>query len=383
MLFKARPLGDRDMKVVKRIEEIRQRLKYATGEARVWGGLLRRFAFAKAIQGSNSIEGFDVTIEDAVAAADNDEPLTAGGEDWAAVTSYRDAMTYVLQLADDPHFRYSEDLIRGLHFMMMRYDLTKHPGRWRPGAIFVRDEAARKIVYEGPDAGRLPRLMAELVEELNGPGRPPGMVNAAMAHLNLAMIHPFSDGNGRMARILQTLVLAREGVLSPQFCSIEEYLGRYTREYYDVLAQVGGGKWHPERDPLPWIRFCLRAHYRQANALIHRTAFMQRLADEVETEVHRRHLNPRMIMPLTEAAFGLRIRNASYRTAADVSLHVASRDLKQLADSGLLKTVGERRGRLYVASEELIRLRKSIRVPRLDDDPFAYEEDDLPGLDPS
>ena len=105
MLFKARPLGDRDMKVVKRIEEIRQRLKYATGEARVWGGLLRRFAFAKAIQGSNSIEGFDVTIEDAVAAADNDEPLTADGEDWAAVTSYRDAMTYVLQLADDPHFR--------------------------------------------------------------------------------------------------------------------------------------------------------------------------------------------------------------------------------------------------------------------------------------
>jgi hypothetical protein len=90
-----------------------------------------------------------------------------------------------------------------------------------------------------------------------------------------------------------------------------------------------------------------------------------------------------MIMPLTEAAFGLRIRNASYRTAADVSLHVASRDLKQLADSGLLKTVGERRGRLYVASEELTRLRKSIRVPRLDDDPFAYEEDDLPGLDPS
>src|SRR2546430_2215445 len=140
MLFKAHSLADRDMKVVKRIEDMRQRLKYATGEARVWGGLLRRFAFAKALQGSNSIEGFDVTIEDAVAAADNDEPLTAEGDDWAAVTSYRDAMTYVLQLADDPHFRYSEDLIRGLHFMMMRYDLRKHPGRWRPGAIFVREE---------------------------------------------------------------------------------------------------------------------------------------------------------------------------------------------------------------------------------------------------
>jgi Fic family protein len=50
-----------------------------------------------------------------------------------------------------------------------------------------------------------------------------------MAHLNLVMIHPFRDGNGRMARCLQSVVLAREGVLSPVFMSVEEYLGRNTQ----------------------------------------------------------------------------------------------------------------------------------------------------------
>jgi hypothetical protein len=62
-------------------------------------------------------------------------------------------MTYVLQLSDDPHFRYTADLLRGLHYIMLSYDLTKNPGKWRPGPIYVRDEARKVVVYEGPDAG--------------------------------------------------------------------------------------------------------------------------------------------------------------------------------------------------------------------------------------
>ncbi|GAB2822248.1 hypothetical protein GCM10027022_10850 [Alpinimonas psychrophila] len=66
-------------------------------------------------------------------------------------------------------------------------------------------------------------------------------VPALMAHLNLVMIHPFRDGNGRMARCLQSLILAAEGVLSPVFMSVEEYLGNNTQDYYRMLAEVCGG----------------------------------------------------------------------------------------------------------------------------------------------
>src|SRR6267143_1167825 len=236
MLYTTPELLPLEHDVLGQIGEIRQSLKYALGAPAKWHGSLRRSTFARNIRGSNSIEGFNVSAEDALAAVAGVEPTDAEAETWHAIKGYRDAMTYILQLAHDPHFTYDESLFRGLHFIMLSYDLTKNPGRWRPGPISVIDEAKRERAYEGPDAEMVPKLVKELTSWLQGGNNHiPAMVRAAMTHLNLTMIHPFSDGNGRMARCLQTLVLAREGILEPEFCSIEEYLGRNTPMYYQVL----------------------------------------------------------------------------------------------------------------------------------------------------
>jgi Fic family protein len=132
--------------------------------------------------------------------------------------------------------------------------------------------------------------MAELIQDMNAPSDVPVLVRAAMAHLNLVMIHPFSDGNGRMGRALQTMVLSREGIVDPRFSSIEEYLGRNTTEYYKILQETGQGAWHPERDTLPWIKFCLTAHYRQAETLLRRIKEMERLNDILDRELKQRSL---------------------------------------------------------------------------------------------
>ena len=372
MIFQTPELTVKEEEVVLRIEELKRTLGYSVSvTSKRWQGLLRRITFARAVRGSNSIEGYDVALDDAIAAAEGEEPLDPKTEAWAAVTGYQSAMTYVLQLADDPHFGYSADLVRGLHFMMMQYKLTKNPGRWRPGPIFVRDDEREEVVYEGPDAELVPGLVQELLDFLNRPPQDmPVVVKAAMAHLNLVMIHPFSDGNGRMARCLQTLVLARGGVLASPFSSIEEYLGRNTLAYYDVLAEVGGGSWHPERDARPWIRFCLTAHYRQATTLLLRSKELARLWDTLEHEAIRRGLPERTVLALAEAAAGLRIRNATYRPIAEISDQVASRDLKSLVEHGLLVAKGERRGRYYVASEVLQAIHAKTREPRKVEDPF-------------
>jgi Fic family protein len=208
----------------------------------------------------------------------------------------------------------------------------------------------------------------------------PALVKAAMAHLNLVMIHPFRDGNGRMARCLQTLVLAKENVVAPVFSSIEEYLGRNTQAYYDVLADVGQGAWHPERSATPWMRFCMTAHYRQAKTLLRRYQEYGRLYRECAELAGQRVLPERSVAALMDAAIGLRIRNGAYRKAVSVSQAeeiselTATRDLKALVASNLLDPVGERRGRYYVASPEL-RARwtaiRNERPPRFADDPFA------------
>ena len=252
------------------VEELKKSLRHQLNEPQRWYGPLRRLSAARAIQGSNSIEGFEAKLDDAAAIVAGEAPLDADEETRLALSGYRDAMTYVLQLADDDEFAYSAQLLKSLHFMMTSYDLHNRPGRWRHGAIYVRKEETGEIVYEGPDAEQVPELIEELVAALStpAPSVDTRLIQAGMAHLNLVMIHPFRDGNGRMARCLQSLVLARAGVLSPVFISIEEYLGRNTLRYYDVLAEVGDGAWHPCNDARPWVRFTITAHLRQARTML-------------------------------------------------------------------------------------------------------------------
>ncbi|MGH8143991.1 MAG: Fic family protein [Steroidobacteraceae bacterium] len=372
MLYQVPQLPSAFLQVVERVDEMRLRLKFMLQQApRRWTGLLRRSTFARSIQGSNSIEGFQVTVDDAAAAVDGEEPLDEKTEAWYAVRGYREAMTYVLQLADDPHFVYHEAVLRGLHFMMTSYDMNSSPGRWRPGFIYVKREGSGETVYEGPDAALVPELVAQLIEQLNARSPLPIMVRAALAHLNLVMIHPYSDGNGRMARALQTLVLAREGILDPAFSSIEEYLGHNTQAYYAVLAAVGQGEWHPEHDALPWVKFCLTAHFRQAQTLLRRTQETGRLARILEEEVKRRGLNERTVAALLDAAYGYRVRNTTYRKAADVSDAVSSRDLGALANAGLLIGHGAKRGRYYLAGDWVRQQRAQTDLPRVQTDPFS------------
>jgi Fic family protein len=371
MLFQPPDLLPAEMEVLEKINAMRQTLKYAISAPGRWYGFLRRATIARNIRGSNSIEGINVTRDDAFAAVENDEPLTAERSTWQATIGYRNAMTYALQLADDPHFSYSEGLIRSLHFMMLQHELPKHPGRYRPGVIFVRDERKQETVYEGPDAELVPGLMAELVRSLNERTDIPVMIRAAMGHLNLVMIHPFSDGNGRMARCLQTLILGRERIVEPPFCSIEEYLGRFTQEYYDVLAAVGKGSFHPENDCREWVRFSLVAHFRAASWLVQRSRIAQRVWTEVEDLAKKKGVNERSIPILVDATFGYRIRRTHYMSSADVSEQVASRDLKILVDHGLLTAEGETRGRIYVASEVLTTIFRRNWEPRTNADPFT------------
>jgi Fic family protein len=375
MIFTEPTLDAREVEVASTIDELRERLGRQLHQPRRWVGNLRRLSLARAIQGSNSIEGFVASLEDVAAVDAGEDPADVDPETGLALRGYREAMTYVLQLSVDERFEYSEQLLKSLHFMMTSYDLATRPGRWRAGPIYVHDGRTSDIVYEGPEVDRVPDLMAELVAWLREGSASPAIVRAGMAHLDLAMIHPFRDGNGRMARCLQTLVLARDGVLEPEFCSIEEYLGRNTEDYYLVLRQVGRGAWHPENDARPWVRLVLTAHYRQAQTLLHRVRESEQLWVALEQIARTEGLRERSLDALFEAAQGLRIRRATYQRLAGEALgeQTAGRDLRELAERGLLVPHGEKRGRHYTGSERLLETWRRIRSrrPAVEDDPFG------------
>lgn len=368
MLFAAPTLSSADRNTLERIENLRHELASQVRVPRRWLGSLRRLTLARAVQGSNSIEGYDAPIEDVIAAGEGEAPLDAETETYEALRGYQAAMTYVLQMAkDDPPPAIDVSLLKSLHFMMISHDLAKNPGRWRPGSIWVTREPDHIVVYEGPGPELVPELMEELARSLEGDDSEPVLVRAAMAHLNLVMIHPFSDGNGRMARCLQTLALARERIVSPEFSSIEEYLGRYTTTYYEVLAEVGRGSWYPENDASNWVRFCLAAHEAQARRLLQRLRDFERIWDICSHLASLSRLPDRCVPALVDAARGMRIRNATYRSLVErsegeaISEQVASRDLKMMVQSGLLVPQGEKRGRLYVRGQPLAEAWAAVR----------------------
>lgn len=380
MMFTTPDLYEIEIEVLDDIDTLEHQLRHRLHEPRRWSGSLRKLTLARAIQGSNSIEGFNAALDDVVAIVVGEDPLDATEETKQALKGYQDAMTYVLQMLQEPAIDYSGQLLKSLHFMMTSYDLTNRPGLWRHGDIFVEREETGETVYKGPHIDDVPALIDELADSLNHQDDNHRVVRAGMAHLNLVMVHPFRDGNGRMARCLQSLVLAREGSwLSPVFLSIEEYLGRNTQDYYDELTGVGGGSWQPERDARSWIRFVLTAHLHQAKTLVRRVHESEQLWGALESLTDANRLNPRSVVALFDAALGHRVRSSTYRASLkfsdeEVSEVTASRDLRLLVEAGLLTAVGERRGRHYLAAEPVRAARAQVvegRDSALFLDPFA------------
>jgi Fic family protein len=389
VIYETPPVGPEKRAALDRIEEVWRQLGPYVADSRRWVGSVRRILAARANQFSNSIEGYNVSTEDAIAALQGaTEPVDSQWEDWQANLGYRRAMTYVLQLARDDCFEYSPVLLRSLHYMMTEYSLEAGPGLWRPGPIWVQNSTSGEVVYEAPVADEAPGLVDELIGNLNGEDDCPPLVRASMAHLNLVLIHPFRDGNGRMGRALQSLVLVREGFLARELCSIEEYLGQpgNQQRYYDTLTEVAKGSWSPNRASRPWVRFCLEAHYVQALSVLRRIRESERIWEGILGLAGRDSLPPRATEALFDATMGLRVRNASYRATLaengeEISAQTATNDFRELVRSGLLLQEGSKRGAHYIAGGELRELRAKVLANRtpIKVDGLFDPQDPLPG----
>ena len=341
---------------LKELDELRRRLGEGTQAPGRWLGQLRRQVRASSVASSVSIEGFAVPAGEAAALVAGDEQPPADDENRLAVASYARAMDHVRIMAIDPGFRWSQRVILDLHFDACYFQRDKIPGLWRIGPIYVTSAESGPPAYEGPPAERVPGLMEEAADWLqNGDLDAHVVVRAAMAHLHVVSVHPFRDGNGRISRIVQSLVLGRAGLLAPEFSSIEEYLGHHTQEYYAVLRQVQAGSYQPDRDAAPWVRFCVTAHIEQARLRLEQLSNAAARWEILERLVEARGWPDRLVIALEQSLFDGAER-AAYAAEADISLATATSDLRRLLDAGLVAQVGRTRSTRYVASDELRRV---------------------------
>ena len=343
--------------ILRRLEELDELRRYLAQQlgtsAQPWTGALRRLAAAEATVGSTSIEGYGASLEDTVEILAGRHPSSTSDETQRIIAAYAQAMDRVGVLSEDHRFDWSPQTILELHFLVCHPQREAGPGRLRDGSVIVSRGLGRDP-YRPPSSGEVPGLVNEVARWLSSGdlARHP-VVRAAMAHLNLVSIHPFRDGNGRVARVVQSLVLAKEGLLSPELVSIEPYLGRHTREYYAVLEEVQGPAFDPRRDASPWVEFCIEAHVLEATERRRWLEIAYARHDFCEHVARDQGYPERFVIALDQALLGLPLTNADYRREADVASPTAVQDMQRLRRDGWLDQEGGGRSVRYVASGKL------------------------------
>jgi Fic family protein len=334
------------------LARLRDTLGHEVKTRSLWMGSLRREVRASSIESSTSIEGFSVSPEEALALTSGRETASRDGENRQAVACYAQAMDHVGTMAIDPSFRWLDRVILDLHFDACCFQRDSDPGLWRTGQIGVTG-ADGSLEYRGPDAEQVVELMAEVVDWMaQGDLDADVVVRAAMAHLHVVSVHPFRDGNGRVSRIVQSLVLARQGASSPEFFSIEEYLGSHTREYYAALREAQGGSYQPQRDASGWVAFCVEAHLVQARRRLAQIEQAAARWHHLEELVGERKWPDRLVIALEQSLVGGTERG-KYGKEAGVSPATASADFRRLLDAGFVSRRGRGRNIGYVASSRL------------------------------
>jgi Fic family protein len=200
---------------------------------------------------SSQIEGTQSSLSDLLlfeADALPDVPI----DDVTEVSNYVAAMQHGLRRIRED-FPLSNRLLREMHAKLLARGRgsEKQPGEFRRSQNWIGGSRPGDAVFVPPPPHELSACLGALEKWLHDkPERTPTVLKAALAHVQFETIHPFLDGNGRVGRLLVTLLLCAEGVLREPLLYLSLYLKRHRSEYYALLERVRAtGEWED------WIGF--------------------------------------------------------------------------------------------------------------------------------
>lgn len=324
-------------------------------------GELRRHALAETIHYSTRIEGNTLTfqqVQSLLSGGSADAPQAQVQE----VHNYREAISYVQSLVVDRYPTITEETIRTIHYLVSKSLPGDYsPGKYRTIQNFVVDRISQRRLFLPPIPEKVPELMKDFVAWVNTRDELPTVYKAALAHLNLVAVHPFVDGNGRTARVLDSLVMYQGGFRSQDLVSLEAYFGKDTQGYYNALSSALGSTYSPQRDVSAWINYYLEAHTKQAQAAVQVVRQMEAEWNGVEAALKDEGFSPWQIGTLWLTLRRGRMTNREYRGITGRSSISAWSDLRRLVESGWLVSFGRGRNVVYAPSTKAKDLYEEIR----------------------
>jgi len=267
------------------------------------------------------------------------------------VQNYVHAMEYGLKRLNE--FPLSLRFIRELHGMLMQGVRGEHatPGEFRQSQNWIGSAGAAldEATFIPPPVPEMTECLNQLEKFLHAETRLPPLIEAALVHYQFEAIHPFLDGNGRIGRLLVTLLLCQRNVLSKPLLFLSAFFEQHRQEYYELLLKISSmGRW---RD---WIEFFLRAVTEQSGDAVSRSRHLQELQRNYTQLAREKHLPPTagqlvdliLMKPVLSAKTAQEFLKVTYPGA--------QKAIKALLEVGILTEItGRKRDKAYAANEVL------------------------------
>lgn len=296
---------------------------------------------------SSQIEGTQSSISDLLL---HESKLVTGVplDDVREVSNYIAAQTHGLKRIRDDGLPISLRLMKEMHGILLSQGRGKDkaPGEIRRSQNWIGGTRPSDARFVPPPPEQVLDCLGNLEKFINDqPERTPALIKAALAHVQFETIHPFLDGNGRLGRLLITLMFCAEKVLQEPLLYLSLYFKQNREEYYDLLDYV-----RTKGDWLSWLRFFLNGIRETAEQAVATAGLIQRQFDRDEktieemrlrtTAVNRVHvfMQRQPIVDVPMIASGLGVSAPTARKTIETLLHL----------NILREITGKKRDRVYV-----------------------------------
>ncbi|MEX5215707.1 MAG: Fic family protein [Nitrospiraceae bacterium] len=248
-------------------------------------------------------------------------------------------------------FPLSLRFIRELHERLMEGARGDHltPGEFRRSQNWIGPAGCTLMdsLYVPPPVEEMEQALAQFETYLHAPSTLPLLVRLAAIHYQFEAIHPFLDGNGRIGRLLITLLLCKEGILSEPLLYLSAYFERQRDEYYQLLLAVSQrGRW------AEWMSFFLRGVAEQSRDALVRSGSLRQLWQGYRGEfqsarssaLQLRLIDQLFAYPAITASQAARLLQVTHRSA--------QLNIEKLIRKGILKeATGKQRNRIFIAPQ--------------------------------
>ena len=262
------------------------------------------------------------------------------------VQNYVRAMEYGLKRLND--LPLSLRFIRELHGILMDGVRGEHatPGEFRQSQNWIGASGAtlNEATFVPPSVLEMQECLGQLEKFLHSDTKLPPLVQAALVHYQFEAIHPFLDGNGRIGRLLSTLLLCQRNVLSKPLLYLSAFFEKHRQEYYELLLKVSSkGAWRE------WIEFFLRAVAEQSGDAVSRSRRLLALQRNYSQVAREKHLPP-----TAGQLVGLILMKPVLNTKTVQEFLKVSYPSAQNAQASILTEItGRKRAKAYSANEIL------------------------------